>query len=31
MMGTSGVLVLLGKQLGISLLANYNLYSMTGI
>ena len=31
MMGTSGVLVLLGKQLGISLLANYNLYSMTGM
>ena len=27
----SGVLVLLGKQLGISLLANYNLYSMTGM
>ena len=31
MLGTSGVLVLLGKQLGISLLANYNLYSMGGM
>lgn len=29
--GTSGVFVLLGKQTGINILANYNLYSLSGM
>lgn len=30
-LGTSGVFVLIGKQLGIDMLANYNLYSLGGM